>query len=252
MRDLIFQGVVVLLPFFYGVGIEACPKEFRDTVRYRRWVLICGALFSLITFCELGYERHKSTAERETAVEESAAKTAAILGKQYAASDASQKLRIGELEGFIQSQGKDVRDVKKYTVASTAEIHALFEQNQTGKQKRQDVKEQLRRYVGMSNMVLGTCRTVSPPGRGGTSAQVCINDARAWTFGATGYISGSLGELHLNRFDRAGLRGNAETPQGTGGDPSLDPNTASEVYWAIHEVKAKVDVLQEFIKELSQ
>jgi hypothetical protein len=251
MRDLILQGVVVLLPFLYGVGIEACPKEFRETVRYRRWVLICGALFSLITFCELGYERHKSTAERETAVEESAAKTAAILGKQYAASDASQKLRIGELEGFIQSQGKDVRDVKKYTVASTAEIHALFEQNQTGKQKRQDVKDQLHQYLGMSTSVFGQCNSVSPPNRGGANAQVCINDARAWIFGTTAYISGSLGELYVHRFVQAGSQHNADTPV-SGVDSNLDPYTRSEVYWAIIEVKAKADVLQEFIKELSQ
>jgi hypothetical protein len=252
MRDLIFQGIVVLLPFFYGVGIEACPKEFRETSRYRRWVLICGALFSLITFCELGYERHKSTAERETAVEDSAAKTAAILGKQYAASDASQKLKIGELEGFIQSQGKDVRDVKKYTVANTAQIHALWEQNETGKQKRDALIDLIKKRIDRGVWVLSVCANVGPRGSGGVTLRQCVEGADSWTSEATGLLYGSLGPLYVDRF--AGAVPTQLGGPSHGSDPrlELDPDSFSQWSQTIHEMDGRVNILKEFVKELAK
>jgi hypothetical protein len=242
MSDTLYQSLVPLLPLIFAVGIEVCGKSFRETRRYRAAVLVCGFLFSAITYAEMERERRKAIVEREAAIQETSERVAVrtsasvsdVLGRQFA------------------ETLSEVRNMKLATIASTAEVHALFAETQTGKQKRQDVKEQLRRYVGMSNWVLVTCKTVSPPGRGGTNAQVCINDARAWVLGPTGYISGSLGELYLNRFGQAGLPGNTETPSVTGVDPTLDRNTASEVYWAIHELEAKINVLNEFIKELDK
>ncbi len=113
------------------------------------------------------------------------------------------------------------------------------------------MKEKLRQYVVNSNMAFASCNTVSPPGHGGTSAQVCLNTALAWILGTAGYISGSLGELYVHRFEQAGSQRNADTPV-TGVDAGLDPNTRANVYWIIYQVKAKVNVLQEFIKELDQ
>jgi len=74
---------------------------------------------------------------------------------------------------------------------------------------------------------------------GGTNPQVCINDVRAWVGGTTGYIAGSLGENYVSRFTQAGLPGKSEFPNIAGIDSSLDPNTAAEVYWAMHELEAK-------------
>jgi hypothetical protein len=246
MRDLIFQGIVVLLPFFYGVGIEACPKDFRDTPRYRRWALICGAVFSLVTFCELGYERHKSTAERETAVENSAAKTAAILGKQYAASDAAQKLKIGELEGFIQSQGKDVRDVMKSTAANTEQLRLLREQNETGKQKRQTVIDEINNRIKRTGLVFDTCRSVGPPGSGGSHPEGCNSIGSYWITEVRGYILGSLGQTYADRFDQAG------NPTHLASAPrlALDPRSAPLIELQVREVESRVDALKEFVKEL--
>jgi hypothetical protein len=106
----------------------------------------------------VGIPKTKNTAAevKENGIETSA-RVLAELTKQYAETVSSQAQKIGELEGFIQSQGKDVRDVKKYTVASAAEVHALFEGTQTGKQKRHDLKERLNAYANSSSGAFGQC-----------------------------------------------------------------------------------------------
>ena len=70
---------------------------------------------------------------------------------------------------------------------------------------------------------------------------------------ATGYISGSLGELYVNRFYQAGSRHNGDPPA-TGIDLTwtLDPYIRAEVSWTIYELEAKANVIKEFIKELGQ
>jgi hypothetical protein len=254
MSDTFYQALVPLLPLVFAVAIEACSKAFRDTRRYRIGVIVCGILFSAITYAEMERERRtaerkaaveqrKATAEREAAVEDTSVRVAArtsatvsdVLGRQFAENVA------------------EIRNMKKYTVASAAEVHALLAKTETGEQKRQKVKEDLNRYIGMNNFVLGSCSTVSPPGHGGSSPQVCIDSSREWKSITLGYISGGLGELYLHRFDQAGVRrGDEAPPTGIGVDTNLDPYTRSEVVWAIYELKAKADVLREFIKELGQ
>jgi len=66
---------------------------------------------------------------------------------------------------------------------------------------------------------------------------------------ATGYISGSVGELYVNRFYQAGSRHNGDPPA-TCIDPNLDPYIRAEVSWTIYELEPKANVIKEFIKEL--
>lgn len=200
MSDTFYQALVPLLPLVFAVGIEVCGKSFRETRRYRIGVIVCGFLISVITYADMERERRKAIVEREAAIQETSERVAtrtsvnvsAVLGKQFAETVA------------------EVRSMRQATVASTAEVHALFAETQTGKQKRQKVKENLNRYIGMNNSVTGPCHNTSPPGRGGTSAQICIDSAREWISMATGYISGSLGELYVNRFYQAGSRHNGD------------------------------------------
>lgn len=164
-------------------------------------------------------ERRKSTREREAAIQETSVRVSAstsasvadVLGRQFAEN-------VGE-----------VRNLRQAIVANTGRLNALWEESQSGKQKRQDVRDRLNGYVGMSNSVFGLCHAVGPPNHGETSAQVCLDDARQWTSSVAGYISGSLGDLYLNRFEPAGLPNNSEVAQLTGIDSNLDARIAAQV-----------------------
>jgi hypothetical protein len=250
MLDTFYPALVSFVTIALGLAPGLWPDRFKKRP-YQITAVICAILLGIGTYAVMDRDRRKAAVEREEVIQETSVRVSADLTKQYANTVSTQAQKIGELEGFIQSQGKDVRDVKKYTVASTTEIHALFEQNQTGKQKRQEVKDQLNRYVGMNNSARGRCRTVSSPGRGGISPENCIDSAREWISMATGYISGSLGELYLNRFYQAGSRHNGDPPA-IGIDPNLDPYIRAELARTMYELEAKANVIEEFIKELGQ
>jgi hypothetical protein len=125
MSDTFYQALVPLLPLVFAVGIEACGKNLRDTRRYRIGVIVCGILFSAITYAEMECERRKAIVEREAAIQETSERVATrtsasvsdVLGRQFAET-------VGE-----------VRNMRSATVANTAQVHALWEETQTGKQK---------------------------------------------------------------------------------------------------------------------
>jgi hypothetical protein len=156
MPDTFYQWLLIVLPVALGAAMGSWPKRF-EKVGYRIAVGIFCVLYSVGTYIEMMHEKKNTAAEVQENGIETSARVSAELTKQYAETVSSQAQKIGELEGFIQSQGKDVRDVKKYTVASAAEVHALFEGTQTGKQKRQDLKERLNAYANSSSGAFGQC-----------------------------------------------------------------------------------------------
>jgi hypothetical protein len=256
MSDIFYPALVSFVTIALGLAPGLWPERFRRRP-YQITAVICAILLGLGTYAVMDHDRRKAedqrqqdqrkaAVEREGVIQETSVRVSAELTKQYANTVSSQAQKIGELEGYIQSQGKDVRDVKKYTVA-------IWQRDQTDEQKKQEVKENLDRYIGMNNFVLGPCGQVGPPGHGGTSPQVCIDSSREWKSITLGYISGSLGKLYVDRFVKAGVRrGDEAPPTGIGVDTNLDPYTRSEVVWAMYELKAKADVLREFIRELGQ
>jgi hypothetical protein len=244
MLDTFYPALVSFVATALGLAPGLWPEKFKRWP-YRIAAVICAILLGLGTYAVMEHERRtaesKAVKDREAAIQETSVRVASR-------TSASVSDVLGRL--FAENVA-EIRNMKKYTVGSAAEVHAIWQRDQTGEQKRQDVKEQLNRYIGMNTYVLGPCGNTSPPGRGGTSAESCLDSAREWKSMATGYISGSLGELYLHRFEQAGLRRNGEAPP-TGVDVNLDPHTRSEVSWAIYELKEKANVLKEFISELSQ
>jgi hypothetical protein len=243
MLDTFYQWLLFVLPLVLAAALGLWPKRF-ETAGYRWAVVIFCVLFSAGAYLQMTHESRKAAADRNTAIKETA--------KQYADTVQSQALKIGELEGYIQSQGKDVRDVVKYTAANAARLNALWEETQTGKQKRQNVIDEINKRIDRGVWALSVCANVGPRGSGGVSLRQCVESADSWTSEATGLLYGSLGPLYVDRFMSA-------VPTQLGGpshgsDPrlELDPQSFSQWSQTVHEMEGKVNVLKEFVKELAK
>jgi hypothetical protein len=154
-----------LVSFVLGLAPGLWPEQFKRWP-YRIAAGICVIILGLGTYAVMVHERRtaerKAAADREDVIQKTSARVAAdtsasvsdVLGRQFAGNVA------------------EIRNMKRYTVASAAEVHPIWQRDQTGEQKRQKVKEDLNRYIGMNNSVTGPCHNTSPPGRGGASAQI--------------------------------------------------------------------------------
>jgi hypothetical protein len=261
MLDTLYPALVAFVTIALGLAPGLWPEQFKRRP-YQITVGICAILLGLGTYAVMEHERRKSARERaeekhQAEVDREAEQRKAAIDREAAIQETSARVSASTVASVSDVLGRqfaktlsEVRGMRKDTVASAAEVHAIWQRDQTGEQKRQDIRDRLQGYASASGSPSLKCSMVSAPGRGGTSAQSCIDDARAWIEGTTGYISGSLGEKYVSRFRQAGARGNSEAPNL---EPSyLDPNIAVRVYWARHELEAKVDALKEFIKELGK
>jgi hypothetical protein len=148
------QWLLIVLPVALGAAMGSWPKRF-EKVGYRIAVGIFCVLYSVGTHVEIVKEKKKAAADVKQNGIDTSARVSAELTKQYADTVASQALKIGELEGIIQPQGKNVRDVKKNTVA-------IWEQTDTGKQNRKNVieyaNERINRLIRSSNIAVQSGR----------------------------------------------------------------------------------------------
>ncbi len=195
MLDTLALIIVGLLPFIYSVIIEVFPKEFRETPAYRKTVIIFGVVFSTFTFLELVHEQHKAEAQRNAAVEETSARVAALtsdkVGERYDRTVRDQGNQIAELELKINSEGENLKGIKKDSSANAKKLEALWEESQAGKKKRQDVIDELQKRILRSGYALADCRTAGPVGSGGTRPEFCKKASTEWTGETAGYILGA-------------------------------------------------------------
>jgi hypothetical protein len=181
----------------------------------------------------LEHERRKAATDLEAAIQKTsvrvATRTAAsvsdILGRQFADT-------VAELQSM-----------KKVAAASATEVHAIWEDTQSGKQKRKTLINYLNARILQATGILDYGSSVGPPGSGGSPAQYFTEQALNWTTIVGAYLLGSLGQSYADRFDQARL---ASTPR-----TSLDPKSASRIEIQVRELEAKMDTLKQFVKELA-
>lgn len=233
------QWLLIILPVALGAAMGSWPKRF-EKVGYRIAVGVFCVLYSVGAYIEMKHEGRKAeTAIKETAVQTSARVTSELT-KQYAATVTAQGQQIGELEGYLQSQGKDVRDVKKFTAA-------IWERTDTGVQNRKNAIEYINERIKQANSILRYSTTVGPPGSGGNSAEDFVEKALSWTTAVGGYLLGRLGQMYADRFFQAGYPGHmASTPR-----TELDPKSASRIELQVRQVESRVDTLKQFVEELA-
>jgi len=237
MLDTFYQWLVVLLPFVFAVGIELCSKNFRETRRYRVAVLISGIVFSAITYVEMEHERRKSVAEQVAAIQDTSERVAtktsagvsAVLGAQFAETVAAVHQQTGE----VRNMGKQLK--------------LLWEHTDTGEQKRQTLIDGISKRTKWANTIFDICRSAGPPGSGGSHPEECTNMISLWTTEVRGYISESLGQTYVNRFEQAGNPTHLASAPRLG----LDPRSAPLIELQVREVESRVDALKEFVKELA-
>jgi hypothetical protein len=235
-----FQWLILVLPFVLTASMGLWPKRFERPL-YRWAVVIFCVLFSAGAYIENKHEGRKAAAAiKETAVQTSARVTA-DLTKQYADTVAAQAQKIGELEGFIQSQGKDVREVKKYTVA-------IWQHTDTGEQKRKSAIQYINERILQAGSILKYSSSVGPHGSGGSPPEQFLEMANRWTTVVQSYLLGSLGQSYADRFNQAGYPGHiASTPR-----TSLDSKSASQIELQVRLLEAGQDTLKEFVDELAK
>jgi|GEM_PF-6912461 len=199
------QWLLIVLPVALGAAMGSWPKRF-EKVGYRIAVGIFCVLYSVGTYVEIVKEKKAAADVKQNGID-TPARVSAELTKQYTDTVASQALKIAELEGIIQSQSKNVRDVKKNTVA-------IWKQTDTGKQKRKNVIEYANERIKQADSILKYSSSVGLPGSGGSPAEQFTEKTLRWTTEVGGYLLGSLGQSCADRFNQAGYPGHvASTPR---------------------------------------
>jgi len=140
---------------------------------------------------------------------------------------------INEVSGKIDTQGKELQ--KRFD-----------EQGPNAKQRIEKVEKQIANQIGDARRILGVCSSVSLPGQGGVRAQYCLSDVQRWTIEVRSYLHVILGDSYESRFDEAAYPRNLKRKRET----LLDSATLSQTEIPVLETEARIDVLNQFVREL--
>jgi hypothetical protein len=128
--DDFLAWVVIMAPTLFAIGLEVVEEEQRKgwTWKWRIGVIGFGVLLSALTGFQIHRADRIATRDRETAIRETSEKVSAsvsasvsdsvtksvtkAVGDQYADTINRLNTQIGNLQGLLATQGKDVKDIK--------------------------------------------------------------------------------------------------------------------------------------------
>jgi hypothetical protein len=170
MLDTFYPALVSVVTIALGLAPGLWPEQFKRWP-YRIAAGICAILLGLGTYAVMEHERRtaesKAVKDREAAIQETSVRVAA-----------STSASVADVLGrpFAETVA-EVRGMRKETVASTAEVHALVAETRTGKQKRQTVIDEINNRIKRTGLIFDICRSAGPPGSGGSHPEHAIASA---------------------------------------------------------------------------